>query len=259
MAITYGKTGTVTQRDDEIVQDLFFARYLDTSQIHRLFFGSYSRAKERMRQLKRKGWVDNLAFVDAAGKQKVAWRLTREAFETAAASLGSDERWTPKQLGPERTRHYIATNEVYVALRRPLTNVLSLDEILGPYPAWRWLNEARAVYDYQTPDHNYRHQPDAEVWIGCAMFFIERQTRLSRVKVEDIYDKVKYHANYVQWSFAEEPPRYAVLFACEDRRICEAARRAGEQYGIEVVADGSEMIGHHLCREALDIQSQRDF
>ncbi len=253
MAVLDGKKGTLTERDGKLLRDLYLARYLSTPQIHRLHFGSESRTKMRLSKLGEKGWVRNMPFVDPLGRQRVCWRLTKEGFEMQAASVGmEDERWTPKQLGPDRARHYVQTNEVYVAARKPLARVPSLDATLGPYPNWEWLNEARASDSYDTPyTSGRRHQPDAEVWFCEALFVIERQTSLSRVKRDDIFDKVGAHKSYFEYGFDDPPGEAAVLFACDDRRVMEIAREAGHRHGVEVVADIPEMIGAYLCQSAL--------
>ena len=181
MPILEGKKGTLTARDMASMESIFFARYLDNAQVHRLHFTSSSRTRTRLYKLQEKGAIKALNFRDALGRPRVCWRLTREGFETVAADLDYDERWTPKQLGPERLRHHVATNEVFVAARRPFAEIPSLDDTLGPYPGWEWLHEARAADAYEYAGEEYRYQPDAEVWLCGSLFIVERQTRLSRV------------------------------------------------------------------------------
>lgn len=250
MTIFEGKKGTITARDAALMESVFFARYLDNAQVHRLHFTSSSRTRTRLYKLQEKGAVKALNFRDSLGRPRVCWRLTREGFETVAADLDYDERWTPKQLGPERLRHHVATNEVLVAARRPFTDVPSLDETLGPYPNWEWLHEARSADAYEYAGEEYRYQPDAEVWFCGSLFIVERQTKLSRVKPGDIDQKIAAHGTYLRYGLDEQPAEAAVLFACDDRRVAKLAESAGRKYAVDVVAGTSERIGDYLCQTA---------
>lgn len=257
MVLLDGKKGAVTERDERVCRDIFRARYLSTPQLHRLHFGSESRTKMRLGRLTEKGWVRNMVFYDDLGRRRTCWRLTKDGFESQAASLNlDDETWTPKQLGPEKIRHYIQTNEVYTALKTPFNKDKSLDEILGPYPHWEWLNEQRASDSFEYANESFDHQPDAEVWFAGKLFIIERQTTESRVKTEDIYDKVKGHRSYALYGADLELSDAEVLFACDDQRIADTARRAGEHHKLSVVADSSEKIASHIRSRASEVVEQ---
>jgi hypothetical protein len=255
MAIPNGRRGAITDRDEALIRDLFFCRYETTSMLAEQHFGSQSGARRRLNQLKHKGYLGSrLVYTtpptkNHPGERETVWHLTKDAFEMVAVSLGrEDERWSPKQLGPENTRHHVRTAEVYVAAKA------DLDALLGLYPNWEWRHEARAREQYEYRDERgertFAHEPDAHVLFLDHAFIVERQTAASRVKPSDVYAKVAAHATYAR-VVLKKPDAAEVLFACDERRVAEAARRAGEQYGIHVFAGTPREAAFHLYQSAL--------
>lgn len=250
MSIATGRAGTVTPKDNEIFQTLFFARYLTTNQLASLFYNSAGRARTRLYQLANKKYLESRVLYTVPytkhshGKRETVWHLSKEAFEMVAGDLEIEADYTPKQLGEKRTRDCLKANEVFV-VAKPL-----LEEELGEYPSWEWRHEKRA-YDYywyrEDPQH---HRPDAQVLFCDHLFIIERQTRESHVTREEIYDKVSGHRLYVTIELRKDLDEVEVLFACDDERVAEIARRAGEHYGISVRAYSPYKTADYLYNRA---------
>lgn len=246
-----GRRASLTPRDDKLMRALYFCRYVATSELAALFFGSKSAARRRLAQLEGKGAIESRNFFitmpewDAHGKCENVYHLSKVGFETVTESLGLyDERHVANQLGQEGAVHHAKTAEVYVAIKA------DLDKILGPYPAWEWEHEKKAHDRYRYAGKTMGHQPDAHVRFADRVFVIERQTEESRPKPRDVDDKVSGHAVWAQ-TRTDDPAAVEVLFACDERRVAELAERAGERYGIDVVAGGVEDVAHYLYQRAL--------
>lgn len=255
MAIKTGRTGTITPRDGQILQALFFCRYLTTYQIALMFFNNVATARRRLWQLKNKGYIvsrfttTRVPTPETAGKQESVWHLTKEAFEMYAHSLDLEAgpgayKYAPKQLDEKGTRHHVRTNEVYVVARA------DLEENVGDYPDWVWMHEKKAHDDYQYQGRDHVHQPDAHVRFFGHTFIIERQTKESKVKPKDIDDKVSGHALWAQ-KRTDHPDKVEVVFACDEERVAEVALAAGKRYGIYVVAGSVEAAADYLYQSAL--------
>ena len=255
MAIKTGREGTATHRDEKIMLALFFCRYLTTNQIALMFFNSAARARTRLYQLDRKGYIKRRVICTSVptqeepGKEEAVWHLTKEAFEMYAYSMNLDRgpgayKYAPKQLQVINTRHHVKTNELYVAA------VGDLQENIGDYPDWIWLHEKKAFDEYTYQGREQVHQPDAHVCFFEHTFIIERQTRESKVKPKDIDDKVSGHALWAQ-KRTDHPDKVEVIFATEEERVAEVALDAGQRYGIYVVAGSVEVAADYLYQCAL--------
>lgn len=255
-----GREGMLTPRDERILLDLFLCRYLTTAQIAALYYNSTRRASTRLYQLKKKGALASRVIYtlaptrDHPGRREAVWHLTRDAFEMVAASMdleeGSEATWTPKQLGTEKTRDHVKVNQLYVAAKA------DLDGLVGPYPAWTWEHEKRSTDPYRYSGRPMVHRPDAHVRLFGALFVVERQTRESRVRQTEVADKVSSHATWARVRLGDANDTQ-VLFACDERRVAEAARRAGERHGIYVFAGSVEEAAFHLYQSALRLMPGR--
>lgn len=250
MAILTGRKGTITERDQRIFEAIFVCRYLSTRQLALLFFNSTSRARTRLPELEKKGYLDKRSVYlvppvkDHPGVRETVWHLTKGGFESVAETLGSEESYTPKQLLPEKARHYVRTAEVYVAARP------GLDRELGPHPEWEWRHEKRAADAYEYADAPYVHQPDAHLLFRGSVFIVERQTAESRLGPKGVYKKVAAHRRYVE-VVLKKPEETQVLFACDDPVVAAAAERAGREHGTYTIAGGVDRISRHLYQSAL--------
>lgn len=252
----FGRKETITARDDAIMRTIFFCRYNNTSQLARSFFGSKSAARRRLAELtdEHKGYIEprRLYFTtstwERGGQCENVWHLTKKGFETVTESLGLDgERYVSKQLGQEGAVHHVKTAEVYVAARA------DLEEILGPYPSWSWLHEKKAHEAFEFENRQQAHQPDARITFAGHTFVIERQTRESRISQKGVDDKISAHAVWAR-TRTDDPEAVDVLVACDEKRVSEAAERAGKRYGMDVIAGGVEQIAHYLYQSALRLR-----
>jgi len=250
VAILTGRKGTITERDGRLLEAVFLCRYLSTRQLARLFFNSTSRARTRLPELEKKGYLEKRSVYlippvkDHPGVRETVWHLTKGGFDSVAETLGSEETYTPKQLLPEKARHYVRTNEVYVAAKA------YLDRELGPHPEWEWRHEKRAADAYEYADAPYVHQPDAHVLFRDHVFIVERQTAESRLAPKGVYKKVAAHKRYAE-VVLKKPVETQVLFACDDPAVAEVAERVGREYGIYTVGGDAGRIAHHLYQSAL--------
>lgn len=244
MPILTGRKGTITKRDQRLLEAVFVCRYLSTRQLASLFFNSTSRARTHLPELEKKGYLDKRSVYlvppvkDNPGVRETVWHLTKGGFDSVAETLGSEESYTPKQLLPEKARHYVRTNEVYVAARA------ALDRELGPYPEWEWRHEKRAA------DAPYVHQPDAHILFRGNVFVIERQTAESRLGPTGVYKKVAAHKRYAE-VVLKQPEDTQILFACDEPAVAEVSERAGKGHGIYTVAGDIDRIAHHLYQSAI--------
>lgn len=165
-------------------------------------------------------------------------------FDSVAETLGYDETYAPKQLLPEKARHYVRTNEVYVAARA------ALDRELGPHPEWEWRHEKRAADAYEYADAPYVHQPDAHILFRGNVFVVERQTAESRLGPKGVHRKIAAHKRYAK-VVLKKLEETQVLFACDSSTVAEVAERAGKEHGIYTLAGGVDRIARHLYQSAL--------
>ena len=251
MVIAAGRKGTTTNRDQRIFESLFFCRYLSTKQITHLFFGSGSRARTRLGELEEKGYITRHAMYVRAPKNwedrgglETIWYLTKPGFDSVATTHGFTETYASKRLLDERIAHYILTNEVYVAVKEVL------DEVLEPYPEWEWRHETRVLYSGEYVNVPYQHKPDAHIVFRGHTFILERQTTESKVGPSKIYERVEEHKRYVELKL-KTPAEVLYAFDTDQSHLIEVAERAGEQYGIRVVAGDVARIADYLENNAV--------
>lgn len=88
MPILTGRKGTITERDQRLLEAVFVCRYLSTRQLARLFFNSTSRARTRLPELEKKGYLDKRSVYlvspvrDHPGVRETVWHLTKGAAST---------------------------------------------------------------------------------------------------------------------------------------------------------------------------------
>jgi hypothetical protein len=251
MTLAAGRTGTLTDRDREVFLSLFFCRYMSTTQLADLFFPSPSKARSRLARLSKKGYVTNrIMYIveptswDHRASAQGVWHLTKSGFDSVAETLEIEESFTPKQLLPKQARHYVRAAEVYAAVKH------RLDGELGDYPAWEWRHERRVLYAGEYENVPYQHKPDAHVLFCGHVFMIERQTAESKAGPAKIYEKVRDHKRYAELKL-RRPAEVLFAFDSDDSPMIDTARRAGEQYGIEVIGRDVGGIADYLYSAAL--------
>jgi hypothetical protein len=248
MTLMSGKAGTITPRDQDILETLFFCRYLSTKEIAALFFTSTGRARARLPELEEKGYVQGRTMYvrdpswDDRAARETVWHLKKAGFDSVVETLDLEEAYVPKQLLPKQARHYVLTNEVYVAAKA------DLDAELGPYPGWEWRHEKRVHYSGEYENVPYAHKPDAHVLFRGHTFIIERQTAASKVGPKAIEKKVIDHKRYVELRL-ETPAE--VLFACDDPVVAQAAERIGDRHGLRVTGGDVGRIANYLYTSAV--------
>ncbi len=250
MPLATGRVGTITDRDKGVLMALFFCRYLSTVLLARLFFPSAGKARDRLAKLAKKGYVTNRTMYlvePRSWEERVSpqgvWHLTKAGFETVAETLGVDENYASKPLLPEQARHYVRAAEVYAAARD------ALNAELGSYPEWEWRHEKRAAYAGEYENTTYLHKPDAHIVFRGHTFILERQTEESKIGPKKIYGKVEDHKRYVEVRL-KTPAEILFAFDNDDSSMIGAAQRAGEQYGIRVVAGDVACIAEYLENSA---------
>ncbi|MDX5895176.1 replication-relaxation family protein [Rubrobacter radiotolerans] len=250
MALATGRAGTITDRDRDVLEALFFCRYLSTNQLAWLFFPSRSKARTRLAKLKAKGYVtartmylkQPTSWEDRVAAQGI-WNLTKAGFESVSESLGVEETYATKPLLPAQALHYVRTAEVYVGVRD------ILDGELGSYPEWEWRHEKRATYAGEYENASYLHKPDAHVVFRGHTFILERQTAESKIGTKKLYRKVEDHKRFTVLRL-KAPAE--VLFALDSGNspLAQQAIRAGEQLGIRVEAGDVPHIVEYLRNAA---------
>ena len=248
MTLASGKAGTLTPRDQDILETIFFCRYLSTREIAALFFTSTARARARLPELRKKGYVEGRTMYvrdptweDHAARETV-WHLKKAGFDSVVETLGLEEAYVPKPLLPRQARHYVLTNELYVTARP------GLDAELGPYPEWEWRHEKRVVYAGEYENVPYVHKPDAHVVFRGHTFIVERQTAESKIGPKAIEKKVIDHKRYADLRL-KMPTE--VLFACDDPAVAQRAERVGKQHGLRVVGGDVASIADYLYTSAV--------
>ena len=213
----------LTARDESILRDLYFTRFLSREQIAARFWPegrsvyfpasdpgrtarggkrypmprvpSPASAERRLRSL-----VDRRYLVRPLEHEgAILYLLSKAAFRREAEDVyRQDERY--RTWPKSRIPHYLDTNDVYVALAGELDAILG-----GPYPNWEWRDEARSHLDYKYGGEDHKHQPDAEIHFADRVFFVERQTRRSREPRATFDDKMASYATHLDYLDARRP------------------------------------------------------
>src|SRR5829696_412291 len=250
MALAVGKSGTITARDTEIFMALFLCRYLSTKQLTRLFFPSDGKARARLAKLAKKGYVRGRTMYvvepkswDERVSPQGVWHLSKAGFDSVAETLGVDETYATKPLLPAQARHYVRAAEVYAAAKG------GLDDELGPYPEWEWGHEKRVLYAGEYENAPYLHKPDAHIVFRGNTFILERQTAESKIGPNKIYEKVRDHKRYVELKL-KAPAEILFAFDSDKSPMIPKAERAGEEYGIRVIAGDVKRVADYLENSA---------
>ncbi len=233
-------------RDWRIYHHLGRARKLSTEQVADLEFpDEYGQPRERAARsrlylLKKEGsYLTNRTDLKGVG---TAWELTREGFRVMRES--PSEAY-PAPLDPDRARHLIATNDVYVELVRMLRGLPGIEDA-----DWRWVPEPECHRRYDVPLEARRQRrsgagvgrllkPDAEVVLfEEVVFFIERQTAWAKKKPEILHDKVFGYHRYENSAERRSDPRRTLLFwACDLERDGLAVLEAADEHPTKSLRD----------------------
>jgi len=267
-----GRAGTLTPRDWLVARHVYACDLLSTPQVALLCFrdgydparrivvpeahpdGSEGAAKQRLNTLRREKSFLRSEHVAGVG---TVWRLAA-ATHNALKPAGSAQR-PPSPMTPQNTRHHLAVTDLYARV------VSHLWRVGGAGLAGRfvWTCERRSYRESYGPGRSkVCVRPDATVWIGEDLFFVERETRHRKAPPEVFRRRVANYAEYLHLASPEER-RATLLFACDERRDVEAALRAGEEASaghgpVYVVAGTPHEIARFLIEEAMAGQLGRD-
>ncbi len=234
----------LTDRDEAMVTDLYFARLLSTAQIAKRYFNTEATAKRKLHRLKEEKGV---VIPRTPKKGLTVWMLTKRAFEREVEILrrrNEPYRDWPK---PRAIPHIVDTNDIYMEIAEHLSRVLG-----DPPEAWGWKNEAQAWTRY---DHGGErglvHRPDAEIHFTDSIHFLERQTHRARKTREQIGEKLEGYRRYIRRlrSLGNEG-EVEILFACDEERDMDYALDAAEKHGLGMTAGDTEQIAEHLRDKA---------
>ncbi|MDP9477377.1 MAG: hypothetical protein M3R38_17125 [Actinomycetota bacterium] len=266
MPLLTGKKGTIGERDEDVLRDLYFAERIATKDLTKMHFPSAAKTKGRMAQLKEKGYV-----VADFSRGHALWKLTNDGFAFAKDMLGSPygehERYPDRRLSPRRDLHHIDTVDIFARLktkdekrrgvREPSgPRVRNLDDVLGPYPNWEWRSERRARRALKDANDDTVYQPDAEVHFGGAVFVIERETERSRCTYEEMLKKLGHHKLYIE-HVLRKPAETEILYACDVDRDMIYAERACEKLDLVLFAGSPYQVAEYLLENARKFAAHR--
>ncbi|MES2463312.1 MAG: replication-relaxation family protein [Armatimonadota bacterium] len=169
----------LTERDEELLTDLFTHGLMDRGQIQELYFSSVPRCNARLRQLFDHGFVTRAFAPNAPYGGQGQYRAGRAAARVIAARLDLDAGEVRKicRTGTDSLQyveHTLAIVDFYLALRRATAKAAVTIET--------WLPEMLCRHEYKVRDASgqWRAQvfkPDAFVRLAAAerlwSFFVE--------------------------------------------------------------------------------------
>ncbi len=262
MTILTARRGSASERDHDVMRDLFFCGALTIEQIAELHFARTcttrvrTQAKNRLYELKGRGYLDNEVVYADRGAVMNFFYLTRQAHERKARDLWTDlpYRGAPG-LAASKAPHFRDTNQLYVLLREELDALLGGPPADGGPPGWIWSDERASQVAYVAGNREEVHRPDARLTFAGHHFVIERQTKRARATRAEIWGKVEKHKAAMSLPGAPDPSEVELLFACDEPRDADSARRAAGQHGVAVYADTPEKVVSHVVGAAMDVRA----
>ncbi len=202
-----------TERDGELLVDLYKHRYLSVSQLQRLHFPSIQTTYRRMRLLKGAGLVQtfNVANIDES-----IFTLASRGMDKLAETIGverKDLKWNDAQSKPKDyyfMRHFLAINDFRITLRQACW--ASGVRLLGFIPDYygersdsgnvqKYIKDI--VIDKSATKDSVSHTPDGvfalEAKGKAALFFLEvdRGTEVISDPKAGVLKALKFYAAYL--------------------------------------------------------------
>lgn len=221
----------VTERDAEVLLDIYKYRYLSVSQIQRLHFPSLQTTYRRLRALVSLGFIKG--FLAPHITERIYY-LDRRGAEAIANQLGvavSDLSWTHASRHPKDyyfLRHFIAVGDFRIALTQGCReSEMSLrgfiPEFFGERKSGGQVTKyiRDVVCDIADPAGKVSHTPDAVFALDkagrTALFFLEidRGTEVVGNAEKGVLKCVRFYLNYLVSGGYE---RYAADFSCDTLR-----------------------------------------
>ncbi len=204
----------LTQRDLEVVLDLYKYRYLKTSQIQQLYFPSLQTANRRMRSLIDQKLVKHFSVPNVAER---IYHISQRGASLVANQLGvtaEDLNWSKNTRAPKDyyfMQHFLGINQFRIDLNQACQN--SPVELLGFIPEYFGSKHLSGritkhikdfVFDARNPRDKITHTPDAVFALQRddkpALFFLEidRGTEVLTNPYKGFLKMSRYYINYAK-------------------------------------------------------------
>lgn len=253
-----GSAAHLKQRDEYLITDLYLVRYLTARQIAAMYFlvedsgGSRTKpspgaADRRMYRLATQGWVTNYPELRSpAGNNYKLWALSEQAFEREREAFGdSPQRHMPPGPKIGRLDHLVRVNDLYLSCSYALRFLVGEPDIDGS-ETWTWRYEGKHHREITIAGEGQTLRPDAEIKIGDILFFVEHQTRESRVTVEKMEEKATNYARYVEHVLRVPPEKARLLVVTDEERIVQRTTTRAQQEGLIATAGDAEHVTEYL-------------
>lgn len=253
-----GNKAYLKRRDEALFADLYLVRYLTTKQIATMYFlvedprgnrtkPSPGAADRRLYRLAEQEWVTNHpALKSSLGNTYKLWVLSEQAFEREREAFGdSPQRRMPSGPKIGRLDHLVHVNDLYLSCSYALRFLVGEPDIDGS-ETWTWSYEGKHHREITIAGEGQTLRPDAEIKIGDTLFFVEHQTRESRVTVEKMEEKATNYSRYVEHVLRVPPEKARLLVVTDEDRIVQATTTRAQQEGLIATAGDEEHITEYL-------------
>lgn len=262
--LVMGKKGTLTQRDEKILTDLYLTSCLTTEQIATMHFKledpksgapapSAGAAERRLYRIAQKGYITPRCVDTPEGFRRKVWELTLDAWLREHRNLtGGAAREvdviTPK---PGRLEHFIATNDLYAECA-PLMRTYLGEPDAEEGEGWWWSHEYKREYRVTLGGDQRKLKPDAEISMLDTTLYLETQTKRSKASAERMRNKIVAYSNYFTYTLGDKGSQSnQVLVLTGEPRVADAVNARARELGVMVVSGGLEAIAHHVYQTAL--------
>jgi hypothetical protein len=224
-------TLVLTERDQKIIQAVWKYRFLASSQIKELFFGSKSKADRRLRELYDHGYLDRIAIPQVQGRGELVYALCDKGAELLVRENGlarKDLKWSRQKnkIQPQFLQHELNLAQFRMAVEKSIY-------LLPNAKLLYWLSgeEIKAKFQTRFSAHEYGRsnkrdsglRPDAYFGIetdkGKLYFFVEIDRGTESLKV--IQKKIELYFNAYSKGLFEQSmgvKKFRVLFVVEDEK-----------------------------------------
>lgn len=251
-------TAYLKQRDEAVFGDLYMVRYMTAMQLAKMYFlsedsrgqktiPSEAAADRRLYRLARQGWVQNYpSLKSSAGNTYKLWVLSEDAFAREREAFGDgpdSQRPAEPKIG--RIDHTVAVNDLYVSCG-PMLRLLIGDPDSDGSDTWTWRYETKIPREITIAGEGQKLRPDAEIKIDDTIFFVEYQSRESRLTAERMEEKVDNYARYVTHVLRVDPEKAQLLTVTDQPRIQQATTSRAEKQGLKAIAGDTSYITEYL-------------
>jgi hypothetical protein len=202
-----------TERDSQLLVDLYKHRFLTISQLQRLHFPSMQTAYRRMRVLAAQGHV---SVFTVPGIEESIYTLTTQGLEAVAGALGVDREQLRRSVTKTKPgdyyfmRHFVAINDFIIVLKQACEG--SSVELLGFIPDYygEKTGQGRAAKyirdvtcDISTARADLAHTPDGVFALSregvSALFFLEidRGTETVSDSERGVLKSLRFYTSYL--------------------------------------------------------------